>query len=138
MFDPNSRFLVVDDFKTMRSIVKKVLQTMGYTHFEEAEDGVAAFALIEKANAENRPFTCIVSDWNMPNMTGLQLLVKVRSDERFKALPFILVTAENEQGQVLEAAKAGGSNYIVKPFTPADFQAKLKLVYARHFPNKAA
>lgn len=138
MFDPNSKFLVVDDFKTMRSIVKKALQNMGYNQIEEAEDGAQAYKAITNAANMGMPFMCIVSDWNMPNMTGLELLVKVRADEKFKNLPFMLVTAENEQKQVIEAAKAGVSNYIVKPFTPADFQSKLQLVFNKHFGKKAA
>lgn len=138
MFKPSTRFLVIDDFKTMRAIVKRNLQQMGFTMIDEAEDGEAGFALIEKAFNDKLPYDCIVSDWNMPKMTGLQLLTKVRTDARLKTVPFILVTAENEQGQVIEAAKAGVSNYIVKPFTPLDFQTKLQLVYQKHNPTKAA
>ncbi len=137
MFPPECRFLVVDDFKTMRSIVKKTLQNMGYSNFEEAEDGAKALACL-KAAAEGKPFGCIVCDWNMPNMSGFDLLKIVRADLTFKGLPFVLVTAENEQKQVLEAAKAGVSNYIVKPFTPADFKTKLEVVYKKHFGQKAA
>lgn len=138
MFDPNTKFLVVDDFKTMRSIVKKTLQNMGYNQIEEAEDGNKAFDALTKAQSEGAPFQCIVCDWNMPNLSGFELLKKLRSDGPYKKVPFILVTAENEQKQVIEAAKAGVSNYIVKPFTPADFQSKLQQVYNKHFPPKAA
>ena len=138
MFDPNSKFLVVDDFKTMRSIVKKNLQQIGFTHIDEAEDGEAALALLQKAFAENTPYHCVVSDWNMPKMSGLELLVKVRTDARMKGLPFVLVTAENEQAQVIEAAKAGVSNYIVKPFNPNDFRTKLQAAYDKHKNAKAA
>ena len=138
MFDPKTKFLVIDDFKTMRTIVKRSLQQMGFSAIDEAEDGEAAFVLITKGLAENTPYECIVSDWNMPKMSGLQLLVKVRSDARMKNLPFILVTAENEQSQVMEAAKSGVSNYLTKPFTPADFQTKMKLVYQKHNKPKAA
>jgi two-component system, chemotaxis family, chemotaxis protein CheY len=138
MFPADTRFLVVDDFKTMRSIVKKTLQNMGYTNLEEAEDGAKAYQAMNQAFTQGKPFGCIVCDWNMPNLSGLELLRKVRSDANFKTLPFVLVTAENEQKQVIEAAKAGVSNYIVKPFTPNDFQAKMKLVYSKHFPAKVA
>ena len=137
MFGPNTKFLVVDDFKTMRTIVKKTLQGMGYKEIEEAEDGAQAFAVLQRATADGKPIECVVSDWNMPNMSGLELLKKVRSDATFKNLPFMLVTAENESSQVIEAAKCGVSNYIVKPFTPADFQTKLTLVYTKHFAQKA-
>jgi two-component system chemotaxis response regulator CheY len=139
MFDPNTKFLVVDDFKTMRSIVKKTLQNMGYNQIEEAEDGNQAFEAMSRAQIDGKPFQCIVCDWNMPNLSGFDLLKKVRgTDGPYKNIPFILVTAENEQKQVLEAAKAGVSNYIVKPFTPADFQTKLQQVYNKHFAKKAA
>lgn len=138
MFVPETRFLVVDDFKTMRSIVKRSLQQMGYQVVTEAEDGKQAFDLIQRAYIEGKPFECVISDWNMPNMTGLELLKKCRAEEWMKNMPFVLVTAENEQKQVVDAAMAGVSNYIVKPFTPADFQKKLGLAYARHFKPKAA
>lgn len=138
MFDPNAKFLVIDDFKTMRSIVKRTLQTMGYSNVEEAEDGAKAHEMILKSLINNQPYDCIVSDWNMPNMSGLELLKKVRENSSTKDVPFMLVTAENEQKQVIEAAKAGVSNYIVKPFTPADFQKKLEAVWVRHNKAKAA
>lgn len=138
MFAADSKFLVVDDFKTMRMIVKKTLSGLGYSNVEEAEDGAQALTKIKQAKAEGKPFTCIVCDWNMPNMSGLDLLKVVRADQDFKTLPFVLVTAENEQKQVLEAAKAGVSNYIVKPFTPDDFKNKLTQVFNKHFGQKAA
>lgn len=136
MYAPNTRFLVVDDFKTMRAIVKRTLQQMGYSNIDEAEDGVKALEMLNKAKSEPQPYDFVVSDWNMPNMSGLELLKNVRSDATLKALPFVLVTAENEQTQVIEAAKAGVSNYIVKPFTRQDFEAKLKTVYLKF--NKVA
>ena len=138
MFPANTKFLVVDDFKTMRSIVKKTLQNMGFSEIMEAEDGAQAFQLMTQEAAAGKPFQCVVCDWNMPNMSGLELLKKVRVDATYKAVPFVLVTAENEQKQVIEAAKAGVSNYIVKPFTPNDFQAKMAMVYKKHFPAAAA
>lgn len=137
MFDPKTRFLVVDDFKTMRTIVKRTLQGLGFTDVEEAEDGNVAHQLVKKAIADGRPFGCVVSDWNMPNMTGLDFLKAVRAEEPTKTLPFLLVTAENEQAQVVEAAKAGVSNYLVKPFTPVDFKAKLEAAWSRHFKKAA-
>lgn len=138
MFPSDTKVLVVDDFKTMRSIVKKTLQGMGLTSVTEAEDGKQALAAIRKAALDGVPFGCVVSDWNMPNMSGIELLKEVRSDAAFKSLPFVLVTAENEQTQVIEAAKLGVSNYIVKPFTPLDFQTKMLAVYNKHFGKKAA
>lgn len=137
MFAAETKILVVDDFKTMRSIVKKTLQGMGLSNITEAEDGAQALTLIRKAFTEGAPFGCIVCDWNMPNMSGIELLKEVRSDANLKSVPFVLVTAENEQKQVIEAAKLGVSNYIVKPFTPADFQTKLTAVYNKHFKKAA-
>lgn len=137
MFDKETKFLVIDDFKTMRTIVKKTLSNLGYTNVVEAEDGVQAYQVMQQAVKDSSPIQVVVSDWNMPNMTGLDLLKKCRGDEFYKAVPFILVTAENEQKQVLEAAKAGVSNYIVKPFTPVQFQQKLEQVYQRHFKKAA-
>ncbi|MBX2986842.1 MAG: response regulator [Bdellovibrionaceae bacterium] len=138
MFDPNTRFLVVDDFKTMRTIVKKTLSGLGYTQIDEAEDGKVAHAMVQKALSDGKPYGCVVSDWNMPNTTGLEFLKLVRASDPTKGLPFILVTAENEQSQVIEAVKAGVSNYLVKPFTPADFQKKLEVAWAKHFKAQAA
>jgi two-component system chemotaxis response regulator CheY len=138
MFPTDIRILVIDDFKTMRSIVKKTLQNMGYSQIDEAEDGAQGYQKMNDSFTEGKPFGLVVCDWNMPNMSGLELLRKVRSETNYKTVPFVLVTAENEQKQVIEAAKAGVSNYIVKPFTPSDFQTKLKMVYAKHFPVKAA
>lgn len=138
MFGLETRFLVVDDFKTMRAIVKRSLQQMGYTLIDEAEDGQQALEMLEKALADKKPYECVVSDWNMPRLTGLELLRKVRAHESMKQLPFMLVTAENEQKQVVDAAMAGVSNYVVKPFTPAEFSKKLGLAWQRHFKAKAA
>ncbi len=138
MFDPETRFLVVDDFKTMRSIVKRTLEAAGFRNHGEAEDGAKGFEALVQGYETQRPYSCVICDWNMPNLTGLELLRKVRADARFKTLPFMLVTAENEQSQVIEAAKAGVSNYVVKPFSPEEFNNKLKLVYNKHSAKKAA
>jgi two-component system, chemotaxis family, chemotaxis protein CheY len=138
MFPKETKVLVVDDFKTMRAIVKKTLTDIGLSNFSEAEDGAIALGLIRKALAEGAPFGCVICDWNMPNMTGLELLKQVRSDAQLKNLPFVLVTAENEQKQVIEAAKAGVSNYIVKPFSANDFKTKLAVVYQKHHGKTAA
>ncbi len=138
MFNSNSKFLVVDDFKTIRTIVKKSLVNMGYNKLVEAEDGAVAHAALLQAAAEGEPFHCVICDWNMPNLSGFEFLQKVRADAAFKNLPFILLTAENEQQQVIEAIKAGVSSYMVKPFTADGLKAKLALVYSKHFPAAAA
>ncbi len=138
MFKPETRFLVVDDFQTMRKIVKKVLGELGYTNVAEADDGKTAWPLIEQAKNQGAPFEVIISDWNMPGMSGIDLLKHCKADARFKAIPFVLVTAESEQKNILEAAKAGVSDYIVKPFNAATLKEKLTKVFNRHLGQKAA
>ncbi len=128
MFAPTTKVLVVDDMSTMRKIVSKSVQGLGMTDIADAVDGVDAWAKIEAANP---PFQLIISDWNMPNMTGIDLLKKVRGDARFAKTPFILVTAESEASQVKEAVVAGVTNYLVKPFTPEMFQQKLEAAHAK-------
>jgi two-component system chemotaxis response regulator CheY len=121
------RILVVDDFSTMRRIVKNLLAELGFSNFEEAEDGVQAWATIEAKGG----FDFVVSDWNMPNMTGIDLLRKVRADDRFKDTPFLLITAESKRSQILEAAEAGVNGYIVKPFTAATLNEKISKIFER-------
>jgi len=112
MVDQNMKILVVDDFSTMRRIVKNLLRQIGYSDIEEAEDGAQAYSKLK-----NGGFSFVVSDWNMPNMDGLDLLKKVRSDPELKDLPILMVTAEAEKEKVITAIQAGVNNYIVKPFT---------------------
>lgn len=122
--DTKINILVVDDFATMRRIVKSSLKTLGFSNIIEAEDGKVALKELEKDK-----IGLIVSDWNMPNMTGIEFLRAVRSDERFKDTPFIMVTAEGQKQNVVEAVNAGVSNYIIKPFSPETLGAKLKKVF---------
>lgn len=138
MFAPDTKFLVVDDFGTMRKIVKKILNELGYQNIVEAEDGKVAVKQIEEATASNQHIGCIISDWNMPNMTGLEFLKFCRTDPRFKSLPFILVTAESEQAQIIEAAKAGVSDYVIKPFNAVTFKEKLLRAFNKHKPAAKA
>ncbi len=138
MFAPSTKFLVIDDFATMRKIIKKVLNELGYTNIMEADDGVTAWPIIQEAHTKGEPFQFVISDWNMPQMQGIQLLKNCRADARFKDLPFMLVTAESEQKQILEAAKAGVSNYVVKPFNSLTLKQKLEQVYAKVSAPKAA
>jgi len=135
MYATSTGILVVDDMKTMRKIVSKSLKTMGFEKITEAEDGQKAWALL---NDPPFPVQLIISDWNMPNCSGIELLKKVRNDDRFKELPFMLLTAENEAEQVKEAVQAGVSNYMVKPFTPVTLGEKLKAMYAKHAGPAAA
>lgn len=123
---PDMKILVVDDFPTMRRIVKTLMRQNGYSNFVEAEDGQQGFRMLESTP----DIEFIVSDWNMPNMTGLEFLKAVRADPRFKHLPFLMVTAEAEKENIIEAVKNGVSNYIVKPFTGATLQEKLAKVFA--------
>ena len=110
--DKHIKILVVDDFATMRKVIRNLLKQVGYENIVEAEDGVIALKILKSQQID-----LIVSDWNMPNMTGLELLKAVRSDEDLKSTLFLMVTAEALQDNVIAAVKAGVSNYIVKPFT---------------------
>ena len=125
----NTRFLVVDDFSTMRRIVRNLLKELGFSNVQEAEDGVQALA---KLRADE--FDFVVSDWNMPNMTGIELLRAIRADAKLKHLPVLMVTAEAKKENIIEAAQAGASGYVVKPFTAATLDEKLKKIF-QNFPN---
>lgn len=123
------KILVVDDFATMRRVVMGLLKELGYVLFDQAEDGQKAFDLLESGE-----FDFIVSDWNMPVMSGIELLRKVRSDVRFKDMPFLLITAEAKRSQIFEAAEAGTDGYIVKPFTAATLLEKMNKIHDRRAP----
>lgn len=123
---PDLKILVVDDFPTMRRIVKTLLKQNGYQNFIEAENGEEGYKTLQ---AEG-DIEFVVSDWNMPKMTGLELLKTVRADAKFKHLPFLMVTAEAEKENIIEAVKAGVSNYVVKPFTGATLKEKLQKIEA--------
>lgn len=130
------RFLVVDDMLTMRKIVSQQLKTLGVTQITEANDGTVAWEILEKAAAASQPIHFIVSDWNMPEMKGIDLLRKCRASSAYKDVAFLLVTAEAEAAQVKEAITAGVDNYVVKPFTPQAFQEKLGSVFTKRFGAK--
>jgi two-component system chemotaxis response regulator CheY len=117
------KVLVVDDFSTMRRIVKNALKQIGFKSIVEADDGTTALDVLKQEE-----IGLVVSDWNMPQMSGLDLLKKVRGDEATKNTPFVMVTAESQKDNVLEAVQAGVSNYVVKPFTPDKLEEKLKEV----------
>jgi two-component system chemotaxis response regulator CheY len=118
------RVMIVDDFATMRRIVRNILAQLGFKSFIEADDGSVAWEILQKEQVD-----FVVSDWNMPNMTGIELLKKVRADERFKDLPFLMVTAEAQKDNIVEAVKARVSNYIVKPFTPETLSEKIEKIF---------
>jgi two-component system, chemotaxis family, chemotaxis protein CheY len=127
MADKNLKMLVVDDFSTMRRIVRNLLKELGYTNVDEAEDGVAA---LQKLKGNN--FQFVVTDWNMPNMTGIELLRAVRADATLKHLPVLMITAEAKKENIIEAAQSGASGYIVKPFTAATLEEKLNKIFEKY------
>ena len=122
--DKNLRFLVVDDFSTMRRILRNLLKEMHFTNIDEAEDGQVALHKLR-----SQPYEFVVSDWNMPNMTGIELLRAVRADAQLRHLPFLMITAEAKRENIIEAAQAGASGYIVKPFTAATLEEKLAKIF---------
>lgn len=126
MADKNLHFLVVDDFATMRRIVRNLLKDLGYNNVEEAEDGNDAMSKLQLSS-----FDFVISDWNMPNMDGLQLLNEIRKDERFKTIPVLMVTAEAKKENIIAAAQAGASGYVVKPFTAAILEEKLTKIFEK-------
>jgi two-component system chemotaxis response regulator CheY len=117
------KILIVDDFATMRKVIRNLLKQAGYENVAEAEDGMAALKLLKSTKMD-----FVISDWNMPNMTGIELLKAVRSDGELKAMPFLMVTAESLKENVVEAVKAGVSNYIVKPFTAEVLGEKIEKI----------
>ena len=132
MSDPSMRILVVDDFSTMRRIVRTLLKELGYNNVHEAEDGAYALAALKQEK-----FDFVVSDWNMPNMTGIELLKAIRADDALKHLPVLMITAEARKENIIEAAQAGASGYIVKPFTAATLDEKLGKIF-KNLAQKAA
>jgi two-component system chemotaxis response regulator CheY len=118
--EKNIKILVVDDFATMRKVVRNLLKQAGYENIVEAEDGVSALRTLKSQKID-----FIISDWNMPNMTGIELLKTVRADSDLATMPFLMVTAEALQDNVIAAVKAGVSNYIVKPFTAEVLNEKI-------------
>lgn len=138
MFEQSTRFLVVDDFATMRKIMKKALNDMGYTDVVEADDGDVALNIAKEEHKNGKPFQFIISDWNMPKMQGIDLLKNLKQHDYYKDIPFMMVTAEGEQKQIIEAIKSGVSEYVVKPFSPAIIKSKIERVYTKTKQSKAA
>ncbi len=125
-YNKDMRVLVVDDFSTMRRIIKNILRQLGFTNIIEADDGTTAWETLNKDKID-----FIISDWNMPKMAGIELLRKVRSSEEFGALPFLMVTAEAQQENIIEAVQAKVSNYIVKPFTAETLGQKIDKIFEK-------
>ncbi|ARA80475.1 histidine kinase [Pseudomonas amygdali pv. tabaci str. ATCC 11528] len=124
--DKNMKILIVDDFSTMRRIIKNLLRDLGFTNTSEADDGLTALPMLQSG-----AFDFLVTDWNMPGMTGIDLLRQVRADERLKSLPVLMVTAEAKREQIIEAAQAGVNGYVVKPFTAQALKEKIEKIFER-------
>lgn len=120
------KILIVDDFSTMRRIIKNLLRDLGFSNTSEADDGVTALPMLQNGN-----FDFLVTDWNMPGMTGIDLLKAVRADDRLKDMPILMVTAEAKRDQIVEAAQAGVNGYVVKPFTAAVLKEKIEKIFER-------
>ena len=126
MADPNTKFLVVDDFSTMRRIVRNLLKELGYTNVDEAEDGAMGLSKLR-----NGQFDFVITDWNMPNMDGLTMLQQIRADPALSKLPVLMVTAEAKKENIIAAAQAGANGYVVKPFTSATLDEKLSKIFEK-------
>ncbi|MEW6646991.1 MAG: chemotaxis response regulator CheY [Pseudomonadota bacterium] len=122
----NIKILIVDDFSTMRRIIKNLLRDLGFTNTAEADDGTTALPMLQSGS-----FELLVTDWNMPGMQGIDLLKAVRADPKLAHLPVLMVTAEQKKEQIIEAAKAGVNGYIVKPFTAQTLKEKLEKIFER-------
>ncbi len=126
MADPKTKFLVVDDFSTMRRIVRNLLKELGYANVDEAEDGAMALSKLK-----SETFDFVISDWNMPNMDGLEMLKQIRADAAIAKLPVLMVTAEAKKENIIAAAQAGANGYVVKPFTAATLDEKLAKIFEK-------
>jgi len=124
--DAGMKILIVDDFSTMRRIIENVLRHLGFNDTHEAADGNSALAMLQNGN-----FDFLVTDWNMPGMSGIDLLKAVRADAKLASLPVLMVTAESKREQIIEAAQAGVNGYIVKPFTAVTLKAKIEKIFER-------
>jgi two-component system chemotaxis response regulator CheY len=126
ILNKNMKILIVDDFSTMRRIVKNLLRDLGFNNTQEADDGLTALPMLKKGG-----FDFVVTDWNMPGMQGIDLLKNIRADAELKHLPVLMITAEAKREQIIEAAQAGVNGYIVKPFTAATLKEKLDKIFDR-------
>lgn len=134
MFELSTKILIADDMPSLRELLKAYLRRLGYKSITEAVDGREAYQLMVAAKAVGSPFELVISDWNMPNMTGLELLKLVRANPEWRNLPFLILTTENEKNKVLEAVIAQVSNYMVKPIEEEVLRDKLKKVWDKLNP----
>lgn len=126
VLDKNMKILVVDDFSTMRRIIKNLLKDLGFANIQEADDGNTALPMLNQGD-----FDFVVTDWNMPGMQGIDLLRAIRADEKLKHLPVLMVTAEAKKEQIVAAAQAGVNGYVIKPFTAGTLKQKLEKIFER-------
>lgn len=126
VLDKNMKILIVDDFSTMRRIIKNLLRDLGFNNTQEADDGLTALPILQSGS-----FDFLVTDWNMPGMQGIDLLKEVRKDAALATLPVLMVTAESKREQIVEAAQAGVNGYIVKPFTAQTLKEKIDKIWER-------
>ena len=131
--DKNMKILIVDDFSTMRRIIKNLLRDLGFNNTSEADDGTSALPMLQAGS-----FDFLVTDWNMPGMQGIDLLKAVRADAKLAKLPVLMVTAESKREQIVEAAQAGVSGYVVKPFTAITLKEKIDKIFERLEATNAA
>ena len=125
MPDKNMKILIVDDFSTMRRIIRNILKQLEFINVEEADDGRIAFEKLKEAD-----YDLLITDWNMPNMTGLDLLKEIRANEKLKDLKILMVTAEAEKENIIQAVQAGANEYVVKPFTADVLEKKINKIFA--------
>jgi two-component system chemotaxis response regulator CheY len=126
VLDKNMKILVVDDFSTMRRIIKNLLKDLGFANIQEADDGRTALPMLQQGD-----FDFVVTDWNMPGMQGIDLLRAIRADANLKHIPVLMVTAEAKKEQIVAAAQAGVNGYVIKPFTAATLKEKLAKIFER-------
>jgi two-component system chemotaxis response regulator CheY len=126
VLDKNMKILVVDDFSTMRRIIKNLLKDLGFANIQEADDGSTALPMLQQGD-----FDFVVTDWNMPGMQGIDLLRAIRADANLKHIPVLMVTAEAKKEQIVAAAQAGVNGYVIKPFTAATLKEKLAKIFER-------
>ncbi len=131
MSDKKVRILLVDDFEVVRIMIREALTAIGYDQIDDAKDGAEAYALMEKSVTEQNPYAVVFCDWNMPNMSGLEVIKKCRANDSLKNLPIVMVTAESDREAVVAALSAGATDYVIKPVGTDMLERKLRRILAR-------
>ncbi len=135
---PDFKILIVDDFALIRTMMKQSLMELGFSNLEEASDGVEAMTKIEAATSAGQAYSCVFLDWNMPRMTGLEVIQKCKSTPEYEAIPFVMISAERETESVVRALEAGALDFISKPFTPEALHSKLQKILLDEPEQRAA